>query len=126
MHDIPALMAQAEGLRAAQKFSQAETSYRQVLAIEPTHGAAWCGLGRMAVETGQYELGASLVGKAISCVPTDPDLYVEFGACLGRLNRWEMSIQAQRQALRLAPNHYMALTGLGKALCRLNRVEEAI
>jgi Tfp pilus assembly protein PilF len=126
MQDIPSLMAGAETLRAAEKFSQAEASYRRVLALAPGNAAAWRGLGRMAVTTGQYEAGASLLAKAIRCAPTDPDRYAEFGACLGRMNRWELSVEANCEALRLAPDHYCALTELGRALCKLNRVEEAI
>jgi tetratricopeptide (TPR) repeat protein len=126
MPDIPSLMSQADAFRAAGRLEEAEARYRQVLAAQPRHGAAWNGLAQMAIATRQFELGASLLAQAIACAPTDPGHYVDLGICLGELNRWEMAIQAHRQALKLAPDHFPALTHLGRAFCNLNRTNEAI
>jgi tetratricopeptide (TPR) repeat protein len=124
--DISSWMAEAESLRAAGKFGQAEGSYRQVLSRQPQNAAAWHGLGQMAIATGQYEAGASLLSHASRCAPKEAGIYIDLGLCLGHLHRWDLAEQAHCRALRLAPENFIALANLGKALWRLNRVEEAI
>ena len=123
---LASLLASAEALRLANQFSQAEGLYRQVLDRDPRHASAWSGLGQMASASRNFDLGASLFGKAIACAPSEPAHYVDLGICLGAMNRVDLAIQAQRKALQLAPEFLPALNNLGKALCARNQVNESI
>jgi Flp pilus assembly protein TadD len=126
LKDTPSLLAEAESLRAAGNLGQAEGCFRQVLSHQPQNAEAWYGLGRMAISAGQYEAGAGLLCNAIKWAPREPGAYIELGICLGYLHRWDLAEQAHRQSLSLTPENFVAMANLGKALWRLNRVEEAI
>ncbi len=53
-------------------------------------------------------------------------MLIDLGLCLDHLHRWALAEQAHRQAVRLAPDNFVALANLGKALWRLKRTQESI
>lgn len=75
------LVAQADQLATRGDWAEAETRYREALAVNPRHGRASVRLAEAALGRGDYQEAKQLVSKAASAGPQEPELE----ALLGRM-----------------------------------------
>lgn len=89
----------------AGRHQEAELLYRQILAIDPTHGDALCNFGVLAEEVGRPDVGAQLLAKAIESSPANPVYHFNLGNMLAKLDKIDEAIGCYRETLRLQPDH---------------------
>ena len=66
------------------RLSEAEDSYRQILATDPTHAGAWNHLGVVAAQTGMIEAAIECIRRAIELKPEYAEAYVNLGTAYGQ------------------------------------------
>lgn len=108
------------------RFREAESIYRQILAVQPDHPDALHLLGALALEANQPQLAAELIQKAISLRPYVPEFYWNFGRALAGLGRWADAVNAYRQALSQKQDSAELCNDLGNALLISGRWAEAV
>lgn len=105
---------------------QAESVYRQVLQQQPDHPDALHLLGVIALQVGQHEAAANLIGKAIAAAPGAADYYPNYAEALRALGKLDEAVAACRRAIALNPNLVAAYNNLGIALKEQENYAEAI
>jgi len=116
----------AARLQQQGKLSGAEQFHHLILAVEPAHLGALCGLGAIRRHQGKFGDAVSLLRRAVDAAPHSADAQAGLGAALAGLNRPEEAIACYEKALAIDPAHAGAHHDLGNALCRLKRPEAAI
>jgi protein O-GlcNAc transferase len=109
----------------AGRLSQAEQSYRAILARDPGHAQAWHHLGVLASQVGKYEPAAECIRKAIALQPNDPVFYRHLGLCYSYLHRQDEAVSAHQKALELRPDFFEARGDLARFLFDRSRFAEA-
>ena len=82
MATIPTQLTQADAHRQAGQFAEAESGYRQVLAVQPDHLDALIGLGRTLSCRGQHGAGVACLGRALTLRPDHPQARWALGLVL--------------------------------------------
>jgi len=98
----------------AERFDEAETLYRQILAIDPNHADSMHLLGLIAHEFGQYQTACDLIMAAITRNP-QAFYYYNLGNVMQANNRPAAAAECFRQALVLQPEYVDAHNNLGNA-----------
>ncbi|QOC21217.1 tetratricopeptide repeat protein [Wenzhouxiangella sp. AB-CW3] len=75
-------LARAHNLLEQGKLSEAETQYREILALEPGHASAHHGLARVALASDQPAAAAELLQKALHAEPGNPDHWLALARAL--------------------------------------------
>src|ERR1700733_6475464 len=101
---VSALFAAAVGRHTAGRFAEAESLYREVLAINPDHPESNHYLGVIASQLGRNEMAAALIGKAIALKGNDPAFHSNLGNALKGQGKLDEAIAAYRRALALKPD----------------------
>lgn len=109
----------------AGELAQAETIYRQILQVEPSHPDALQLLGVVANQAGQPEIAIELIGRSIQLYPQNPYAYNNIGEAYRALNRLDEAIHAYRQALALLPEFPEAHNNLGNAFKSMGQRRQA-
>ncbi len=104
---------------------RAETLYRRILEVDPTHADAAHFLGLVRHQRGDHELAVELISQAVELMPNRADYRNNLGVVLRVLGRLEEAVVAFRQALRLVPDYPDALANLGVTLHDLGVMAEA-
>ncbi len=107
------------------ELAQAESIYRQVLAVEPDHPDALQLLGVIANQAGQPEAAIELIGKSIRLFPNNPYGYNNLGEAYRALKRFDEATQAYHQALVLLPAFPEVYNNLGNTCKTLGQRQEA-
>jgi predicted O-linked N-acetylglucosamine transferase (SPINDLY family) len=110
----------------AGRLPQAETLYRQALALDPTHAECHYRLGVVAYWLGRGEFAVSSLRRAVELAPRAAEYHLDLGLILSRLGRVIEAEGSYRSVLRLKPDDARAHDGLANALGHLNRLEEAV
>ncbi|HEY3902084.1 MAG TPA: tetratricopeptide repeat protein [Chthoniobacter sp.] len=110
----------------AGQLSQAESLYRQILAVQPNHAGALHFLGLLAHQAGHRILAEQLIGRSIALEPNDPDAHCNLGEVYRATGRLDEAVASYRRALALDPNHPEASDNLGIALAEQGQFAEAI
>lgn len=108
------------------KFQSAEIFYRRSLKLNPDYSDAWHRLGRLIAMRGDTAPANDILSHAIALRSNNPDYYVDYSSSLASEGRFQASLAAAEQALRLSPDYPAALHNLGHALLSLNRSEKAV
>ncbi|TXC88178.1 tetratricopeptide repeat protein [Paraburkholderia azotifigens] len=108
-----------------ERFDEAETLYRQILAIDPNHTDAMHLLGLIAYEFGQYQTACDLIMAAITRNP-NAFYYYNLGNVMQAYNRPAAAAECFRQALTLQPDYVDAHNNLGNALRALKDHHAAV
>jgi len=116
----------AVGHHQAGRFPEAETAYRQVLAVEPQHLGALNLLGLLAHQVGRHGLAVDLIRQALALDPHQPDALCNLGEALRATGRLDEAMAIYRRALQLQPNHPEACDNLGIALAEQGHFDQAI
>jgi len=122
---VPALFDAALQQHRAGRLSEAEQSYRQVLAVDPRHADSLHFLGIIAHGMGRFAAAIDLIGEAIALRKTDPSYYNNLGTVLQDWGRVAEATALYQQALALKPDYAAAHNNLGNALTQQGKLAEA-
>ncbi len=109
----------------AGNLQQAETDCRRVLKKDSGHSESLHLLGVIASESGDQEMAASLISRAIAAAGPKRDYCVNLGLVMSRQGRLEAAAACYRQALQTNAADWKTLLKLGRALSSLGRQREA-
>lgn len=116
-----ALKAQAE-----ENYSEAEKYYQHILNHLPYHADSLHYLGLVKFKMGDNERAVSLIQTAISENNIDPEMYMNLGIILTKINKLDEAAVAYNKVLELSPDHAMAHNNLGLVLKKLGKSKIAI
>jgi protein O-GlcNAc transferase len=118
----------ARGLADQQqgRLAEAERAYANVLAQQPNHADALHLLGIVALQTGQPERAATLIGRAIEHDASVPAAHNNLGIALRRLGRTAEAVASFDRAIALRPDDAEAHNNRGVALREAGRLREAL
>lgn len=122
------LMISGYDLMIAEKFQEAEASFRQAIALSPKDGGAHLALGKlMQRHLGRFTEAETHFRKAVELNTKDAEASLALGKLLHReLPRLADAEAAYRNAIKIEPNNAVAQLYLGTLLYEeLGRFEEA-
>jgi tetratricopeptide (TPR) repeat protein len=105
--------------------ADAESCYRQILAIQPCEAAALHLLGLVAHQAGRHDAAAELIRRAIRQDGTKARYISDLGAVLKEQGRLDEAVAAFREALAINPNFAAAHCNLGGALRDQGKLDDA-
>lgn len=85
-------------------YVNATTAYQQVVIIEPDNHKAWANLASSYRQQEKFAEANAAYKKAEPGNKNNPDLYSEWGYCLGKTNEWDKSVARLNTARELSPN----------------------
>jgi len=119
-------LQQALALHQAGRLPQAETLYRQILAVEPDQPDALHYLGMLAHQVGKSEVGIALINRALSNRPDYAEAYINLGNIFRSQGQLDDAVDSYRRVLTLQPEVADLHYNLGNALRDQGKLEEAI
>ena len=117
---------QAVALHQQGKLQEAGAIYEAILKVLPRHPDALHLLGLVALQTGQYQRAADLIGKAIAINPGKGVYLLNRGKALQSLGDLKAAVASFKEAIRLQPDNAEAYFCCGNALCKMSRLESAL
>jgi protein O-GlcNAc transferase len=117
---------QAVALHQQGRLAEAETLYRQILALDPKVFPALYLLGVLRLGQGDSAQAVGLLARAVEVNPRDPAAWLHYGLALQGEKQFEQAVAAHTNALTLQPALVPALAGRGGALRALGRSAEAL
>ncbi|WP_207460818.1 tetratricopeptide repeat protein [Azospirillum sp. SYSU D00513] len=117
-------VARANELERAGRLEEARAAWLRILDVDPRNAAALHRLGVLASRMGRMGEALSMLQKSLA-IREDPEAFLDFGAALGAMGRWDAALAAYGAACRLAPSSIDARYGLGLAHHNLGRPREA-
>jgi tetratricopeptide (TPR) repeat protein len=110
-------------------FGQAEASFRQALRDDPTSAEAFYGVGSACLNLGKMAEARASFRRAVELVPSYPDTlpnaWNNLGLLSTREDRTGDAIGYFQQALKVNPDHLIALENLGNAYRQQKNWEQA-
>ncbi|MGD0758765.1 MAG: FG-GAP-like repeat-containing protein [Candidatus Sulfotelmatobacter sp.] len=110
-------------------FGQAEASFRQALRDDPTSAEAFYGVGSACLNLGKMAEARASFRRAVELVPSYPDTlpnaWNNLGLLSTREDRTGDAIGYFQQALKVSPDHLIALENLGNAYRQQKNWEQA-
>ncbi len=122
---ISGLLEQALEQHHAGHDGEAESIYRQALAIDPGHTAALNNLANLLLRAGRPDESLACCEKALAIDASYPLALTTKGLALQVLGRAAESIEPLRKAAEIKPDHMPARAGLASALTVSSHFEEA-
>ena len=119
------VMALAQEHHNAGRVPQAQALYRQILDAEPDHPDALHSLGVIAYQTGNNEIAAELIGRAVQFSPSGAK-YSNLGLVLQAQGKPDAAVASYRKAILHQPDHAVAHNNLGNALADLGNLDESV
>jgi predicted O-linked N-acetylglucosamine transferase (SPINDLY family) len=110
----------------AGRLREAESIYRQVLAVRPDHAEALNLLAAIAGQMGRPDVASDLVRQAITAAPDNAVYHFHFGTLLQNQGRLDEATACYQRALSLKADYPEALINLGNAMRAKGRLDEAI
>ncbi|MDD5176418.1 MAG: tetratricopeptide repeat protein [Sterolibacterium sp.] len=104
----------------------AESLYREVLHVQPTHFDSLLFLGHLSLQTGHTHNAVDFLSDAISINKNHPAAHFNYGLALLKLLRYENAIASFGRAIELKPDYSEAYNNQGSALQNLGQHENAI
>jgi tetratricopeptide (TPR) repeat protein len=108
------------------RLAQAETHYRETLALQPDHADALHLLGVIASQVGRHDVAVDLIGRAVALDRTSSLYHSNHGLALAGLKRFAEAIESYDRALSLRPDNAEVRYNRGNALLALGRPREAL
>jgi tetratricopeptide (TPR) repeat protein len=85
-------------------YPAAEKSYREAIRIDPDYYQAHANLASTLRQMERYAEANAEYKLAEVGIKDNPDLYSEWGYCLGKTNEWDKSVVRLEQARKLSPD----------------------
>ncbi|HTB03633.1 MAG TPA: tetratricopeptide repeat protein [Bradyrhizobium sp.] len=123
---VAGLFAMGLAHHQAGRLAQAETFYRETLALQGDHADALHLLGVIASQVGRHDVAVDLIGRAIAHDRGSPLYHGNHGLALAGLQRFEEAIESYDRALSLRPGGAEMLYNRGNALVALGRPHDAL
>ena len=111
--------------RAAKQYDEAAKLYQQVADAEPTNQEARTALAEILIESGKAENAIAQLEALIKTEPNRPDLRSQLATLLV-VHQPDKALEQYQAAAKLAPNNPNHLIGIGSALVKMKRYDEAI
>ncbi len=111
--------------RAAKQYDEATKLYQQVADAEPTNQEARTTLAEILIESGKSENAIAQLEALIKAEPNRPDLRSQLATLLV-VNQPDKALQQYQAAAKLAPTNPNHQIGIGSALVKMKRFDEAI
>lgn len=109
----------------AGRLSDAESTYRQILAVDPHHPGALHLLGVLAHHAGEHADAISYIQRALTRAPNDPSAWSNLGEAHLALGHAADALADYRRALTLNPRFTVARFNLANALRLQGQLDEA-
>jgi len=110
----------------ANRFTQAEQIYHQVLKINPLQTDALHGLGSLAMQEGNFANAKKFLNAAVETQPNSFKHWFALGNCYQSQAELSQAVDAYQKALAIQPNLAAIHNNLGYTLQRLGKYSEAI
>ena len=110
----------------AGRLAEAESLYRQLLAMHPQNPDLWNLLGVLAHQTGRTDEGLELIRRAIAAKPNAFDCHNNLALMLTDIRRFDDALTSFENAIRLQPACAEAHYNMGITLGRLGRAADAV
>ena len=124
--DSRILLTEAVRLHQAGQLDQAAALYRKVLTDHPNNADALHLLGMIALQQGQAQTAAELIGKAVVLNDRHAPHHAHLALARQTLGDMEGAVAGYRRALALNPDDPDTYNNMGNALAALNRTENAV
>jgi len=108
------------------RLPEAESSFRQALAIRPEFAEAHANLGDLLLELGRPLEALASCRRAVEIRPDFAEAHDTLGRALRRLARVDDAIASFRRALEIRPRFAEARVNLANALRSIGRLDEAV
>ncbi|MEO1375230.1 MAG: tetratricopeptide repeat protein [Cyanobacteria bacterium J06635_10] len=126
MLTIPEALKTAVQHHQANRLSQAEQIYRQVLEFMPLQPDALHGLGSVALQQGKFQNAEKFFNEAVEAQPNSFKHWFALGNCYQSQAEFSQAVDAYKKALGMEPNLAAIHNNLGYALQKLGKYSEAI
>lgn len=110
----------------AGRMKEAAALYGQVLAMDPSYGAAWTNLGIVLRGWERFDAAIACYRRALEASPNDAGILGNLGNVLKDAGRMEESLAAHRRTVGLRPNDASARYNYGIALKQAADLEAAL
>ena len=123
---VEQLFQQGNAAQAAQRFSEAEAIWRQVIQRNPQEAVAYNNLGLVLYAQNQLDAAVTAYRTAIQLNPQDATAYNNLGLVLYAQKKLDAAVTAYRTAIQLNPQDATAYYNLGIALKAQNQLDAAV
>ncbi|MGN6651653.1 tetratricopeptide repeat protein [Trinickia sp.] len=123
---IDTLLREAVELQQNGALAEAETAYREILALRPRHFDALQLLGALALQAKRYEEGVEWLMRALEVDARQAAVHSNLAFALNALGRHDAALAAANRALALKSGFVDALNNRGVALAGADRPGEAL
>lgn len=120
------LLREAVELQQNGALAEAETAYREILALRPRHFDALQLLGALTLQAKRYEEGVQFLTRALEIDGRQAAVHSNLAFALNALGRHEAALAAANRALALKSGFVDALNNRGVALAGAHRPDEAL
>ena len=84
-------------------YKNAESAYKEAIRADPQYHEAHANLASTYRQLERYPEANAEYALAEAGIKDDPDLYLEWGYCLGKTNEWDKAVVRLEQARKLSP-----------------------
>jgi len=110
----------------AGRLQQAESIYRQILAVRPNHAEALNLLGAISGQLGRPDQAIDLIRRAIAAAPDNPVYHFHLGTRLQSQGRLDEATLCYQRAVALKPDYPEAHLNLGNVWRAKGQLDPAI
>lgn len=121
----PTALRLAALYRANKQYDEASKLYQQVADTDPSNQEARTALAEILIELGKAENAIAQLESLIKAEPNRADLRSQLATLLV-VNQPDKALEQYQAAAKLAPNNPNHLIGVGSALVKMKRFDEAI
>ncbi|MBW4565257.1 MAG: tetratricopeptide repeat protein [Mojavia pulchra JT2-VF2] len=124
--NVTEILQKAVQYYQANRLTEAEKAYRQVLEIQPDHPEAFYGLGILSQKMGNHQAAEQLLSKALQFQPDSVKIWFTLGNLRQSQEQLSEAANAYHQALKLQPDSAPIYNNLGFTLQQQGLFDEAI
>lgn len=126
LEKTPATMLRlAHTLRAAKQYDEATKWYQQVANADPANEEARTALAEVMIESGKAENAITQLDTLVKAQPNRADLRSQLATLLV-VNQPDKALEQYQMAAKLEPGNANHRLGIGSALVKLKRFDEAV
>jgi len=124
--NIAERFAEALSHHQAGRLREAESLYRQICAVDPSHVESLHFLGVLAGQAGRNDIAIDLIGRALALRPSYAEAHYNLGNILAMEHRSDQAAAHYRQVLAIRPDFVEAYNSLAIVLSDQGKTIEAI